>query len=373
MGCAHHVNSQRKKKNNNVDWDARAVELDEIIQWGKDNSKNSYDCIVTVSGGKDSTRQAFYARDDLGLKPLLVNSAYTPEQYHERGTYNLANLIEHGFDTISMGLNPQIWKKLMLESFLRRGNIFTASELALYAIPIHVAIAYKIPLVFLGENPLYTIGQQAGKVSGGDATGMKYCNTLKGGLPHDLMTDDVSMKDVYYYSYPSDDEIEYAQLRIVYLGYYIEDWSLLNNATFSIDRGLIKRDETPEKIGDYFGVTALDEEFKVVNQMIKYIKHGYGSVTDQMCVAINQGVKNRDEAIEIVKKYDGKCDQHYIDLFCNYVDITHEKFWEVVESYRGLHCWEKDDQGQWKLKGELPKTSKELGKPSQAEVINVSE
>src|SRR3989338_11510037 len=102
-----------EKKNGKIDWGARKKEIEEIIQWGRLNSKSSYDCIVTVSGGKDSTRQALFARDELKGKPLLVSCVYPPEQLHERGAQNLSNLISMGFDTLSVSLNPQVWKTLM--------------------------------------------------------------------------------------------------------------------------------------------------------------------------------------------------------------------------------------------------------------------
>lgn len=337
-----------------VDFIERRKELDEIVTWGKTNSRSSYDCIVTVSGGKDSMRQAFFARDELDLKPLLVNSAYPPEQLHERGAKNLGNLISHGFDTVSMSLDPQLWKKMMRASFFAYGNQAKSTEMALYSIPIHVAIAYKIPLVFLGENPLYVLGQQEGKAKGGNATGMHYSNTLEGGSPDKIAQNIASKKDTYFYRYPSDDELDFGNLRIVYLGYYIEDWSLLKNAELGIENGLIIRDDNPDNTGDYFGVSALDEEFKIVNAMIKYIKFGYGAVTDQVCIAMNNGLLSRKEGFEVVKKFDGKCAQYYIELFCDYLEITHDEFWEVVESYRGKDAWKKDQNGKWQLKANYP-------------------
>lgn len=336
-------------KKQTVDWEERVRELKEIIDWGRKNTRSSYDCIVTVSGGKDSMRQAFFARDELGLKPLLVSSVYPPEQLHERGADNLSNLIAHGFDTISMSLNPQVWKKMMRNAFFRFANQAKSTELALYAIPIHVAIAYKIPLIFLGENPLYTVGQREGKTEGGNARGMQYSNTLQGGDPDPLLSDDISPKDVYFYRYPSDDEIDYAKLRVVYLGYYIRDWSNNKNAKFSIERGLQTRLEPAEETGDTTNFSSLDEEFKIVNQMIKYVKFGYGTVTEQLLISVNDGLISRREAFEKVKKYDGKCHQRYIDMFCDYLNITEREFWEVVEGVRGKHVWQKNKRGEWEL------------------------
>lgn len=340
---------EEEKEKQTIDWDKRETELDEIVSWGKKNSKSSYDCIVTVSGGKDSLKQAMYARDELGLKPLLVSSVYPPEHLHERGAENLSNLISLGFDTLSISLNPQVYKKLMRQSFFKKVNIFNASEMALYAIPVHIAIAYKIPLIFLGENPALTIGEKHGNTDG-DASKMKHCNTLGGGKADWLLSDGVTRTDAHFYEYPPDEDMVAANLRLVYLGYYIKEWSGHNNAMYSIKHGLVTRDESPEKIGDLWGVSALDEDFRIVNQMIKYIKFGFGHVTDQVIDAIHLGKMTREEGLELVKKYDGKCDSLYIKKYCNYLEITEEEFWEVVERVRNKDIWELDNNGNWKLK-----------------------
>src|SRR6185436_11305402 len=120
--------------------------LDEIAEFGRRNNVSGYDCIIGVSGGKDSVRQVMYARDELGLKPLLVSCTYPPEQMSERGAKNLANIISLGFDLISVSPAPQTWKSLMREGFLRFGNWARSTEMALYASAPKVAIAYHIPL-----------------------------------------------------------------------------------------------------------------------------------------------------------------------------------------------------------------------------------
>lgn len=342
-----------KHRNSEIDWDERRRELDEIIQWGKDNTKTAYDCIVTVSGGKDSMRQAFYARDELGLNVLLVSSVYPPEQLHERGAANLSNLVAHGFDTVTLSLDSISWKEMMLQSFLRYVNWCKSTEMALYAIPIHVAIAYKIPLIFLGENPAYTTGESEGDSEGGDATKMKYSNTLGGGVPHDLMSDSISMKDVHFYTYPSDDDMEYGKLRIVYLGYYIEDWSGHRNAELAIEKGLETRDDPPEMTGDLWGFTGLDEDFRLVNQMIKQIKLGFGHVSEQVCESISHGDMTTEEGLKLILDYDGKCGEVYIERFCHYLGISKEKFWEVVESARDQDIWKKNEKGEWVLQFEI--------------------
>ncbi|MEQ8170225.1 MAG: N-acetyl sugar amidotransferase [Candidatus Eremiobacterota bacterium] len=333
-----------------TDWAKRREELNAIADWARSRNVSGYDCIVGVSGGKDSTRQSMYVRDELGLKPLLVSCTYPPEQQTERGAHNISNLISLGFDCICVSPNPQIWKVLMKQGFMKFGNWCKSTEMALYASAPHMAVAYHIPLIILGENPAIALGDMDVGSTGGDANKMKYCHTLGGGDPSPLLIDGITEKDIIFYRYPSDDEMEWANLRLIYLGYYIKDFTRFKNAEFGIKHGLKFRDDPLEDIGDVYGCEALDDDFVVENQMFKYLKFGFGKVTDQASEAIRLGMITREEAIELVRKYDGKCADRFIKRFCNYLEITLEEFWEVAEKFRNSNIWEKDCNGEWKLK-----------------------
>ncbi len=335
-----------------IDWKARRKELQQVAEFGRKHNVSGYDCIIGVSGGKDSTRQAMFIRDALGLKPLLVSYQYPPEQLTKRGVHNISNLVSLGFDCITIAPNPKVSKKLMLQGFLKYGNWVKATEMALYASAPKVAIAYHIPLIFLGENPAIALGDiEVGSVTG-DANKMKYAHTLQGGDPrkNKLATKEMTNQDLMLYTYPSDEEMEWAQLKIVYLGYYMKDFTRFKNAEFAIKHGLMIRNDPPEDIGDIYGFGALDDDYVVVNQMLKYLKFGFGQVTDQVAEAIRLGMMEREEAIKLVKKYDGKCADRFIERFCKYLGISKKKFWEVAESYRNKDIWEKDKQGDYKIK-----------------------
>lgn len=343
------------EQNDKVDWDARRKELEEIAEYGRKNNLFGYDCVIGVSGGKDSTRQALYVRDELGLNPLLVCNSYPPEQLADRGAHNLSNLIEMGFDCIISAPDPKIWKRLQWEGFEKHGNWCRATEMALYASAPKIAIAYHIPLIFLGENPAISLGSVDVGSTTGDANKMKYANTLGGGDPraNNLVPKDILDREIIPYVFPSDQEMEWAKLKLVYLGYYIKDFTRFKNAEFAIERGLQIRTEPSEETGNLYNFGALDEDFFVPHQMMKYLKYGFGQVVDEVCEAVRLGMMTREKAIEYVKKYDGKCAPRYIQQLCRYFGITEEKFWEIAESYRNKNIWEKDATGNWKLKVEL--------------------
>ena len=101
-----------------IDWNHRRKILDDIVAFGKENTSGTYDCIIGVSGGKDSTRQAIFVKETLKMNPLLVCLEYPPEQVTQIGVNNLSNLIELGFDCITIYPDPKIWKKLVKKGFL---------------------------------------------------------------------------------------------------------------------------------------------------------------------------------------------------------------------------------------------------------------
>ena len=139
-------------------------------------------------------------------------------------------------------------------------------------------------------------------------------------------------KDLIAYSYPSVEEFEEHNIHIVYLGWFLGDWSLNNNAMVSALNGLNLRHDNPANTGDLYGVTALDEDWVTLNQMIKYYKFGFGRATDYANEMIRTGEFSRSKGIEFVKRYDGACSEKYIADFCDFIGITPTEFWDKVRS-----------------------------------------
>ena len=331
-----------------VDWDERLKEIEEIVVFGKANNHSGYDCIIGVSGGKDSTRQAFYVKDVLKMNPLLVCLGYPPEQVTQRGVNNLSNMIRQGFDCITVNPAPQIWRKSMLRAFKEYTNYGKSTELSLYSSVPRLAIAYQIPLIWWGENAALQLGDlNVMGSSGSDGNNLRNMNTLAGGDITWLLNEEVKKSQLLQYCYPSEKEIINANIHIVFLGYFWKDWSLIDNGNFSALRGLEIRNEPPQDIGDQVGVSALDEDWTTLNQMIKYFKFGFGRITDYVNEDIRFGRMTRDEAIEIVRKYDGNCSLEYIRSFSEYLGITVEEFWEQVDKSVNTKLFEKKGIGEY--------------------------
>lgn len=330
-----------------VDWQERYEILLDLLSGYKRKSGQFFDCIIGVSGGKDSTRQALWVRDKLGLKPLLACLSYPPEQVTERGVENISNLIELGFDMVVSAPAPGTWRKLMRASFDKFTNWARSTELALFTSVPQLAIRYEIPLILWGENPGLQLGdlKTLGR-TGYDGNNLRYMNTLSGGA-HDWMLEaGVDARNLLPYQYPTPEEFEQHGLQIVYLGWFLGDWSLVNNGMYSCANGLHIREDSVVNTGDLHGVTSLDEDWVTLNQMIKYYKFGFGRVTDYVNEEIRLGRMSRDAGIAIVTEYDNACAPAYIESFCAYIDITVSDFWEHVRRSTNRDLFDIDASGR---------------------------
>ena len=316
-------------KNKELDYASRYQILENIISKYKKKSGDFFDCIIGVSGGKDSTRQAVWVRDKLGLKPLLVSLVYPPQQVNNLGAQNLSNLIELGFDVLISSPAPVVWQKLVKEAFLRFANWCRATEMALYSSVPKIALKNKIQLIFIGENQSFRDQKTIGS-KGWQYNNLISQNTLNGGNIEWMLETGIENKYLLPYQYPTHEEINKGGLEIVDLGWFIGNWDNLTNAKASSSIGLNIRSDTVLNTGDPVGVSALDEDWVTLNQMIKYYKFGFGKVTDYVNEDIRLGRIERDNGIKLINKYDGKCADIYIETFCNYIKISIEDFWDVV-------------------------------------------
>lgn len=344
-----------------IDWDARKKELQDIADWAKENSNCSYDCVIGVSGGKDSHYQVWYAKYKLGLNPLCVCNA--PDGRTKVGTHNLENLrSKFKVDLIEIRPDLEVMRALTKRDFLKFGNLVKSSEYSLWASAYRVAVEKGIPLVIQGENPELIFGLE-GKVDGGNALTIKDNNTIEGCNADDLVinkdnarhyeTIEVPREKLDMFDFP--EELSYIKLietinklpsgenykelepktvdiKGVFLQYYDKNWGQVHNTLFSRSWGLKGRyDEEPVDMGRSARETSVDGDHLLVNQYLKYLKFGFGYETDWQCYLIREIGADRDEAIDAVKRLDNGCHPRYIKDFCDYIGITMEEFFMKLQ------------------------------------------
>jgi N-acetyl sugar amidotransferase len=335
-----------EQKTTVIDWRSRREELQLIAEEARRAADGPWHCVVGVSGGKDSTWQAMYVRDELGLNPLLVQFASSDGT--DLGRRNLENLVRLGFSLVSVQPNPRVARRLCRKSFYDYGNIVKYSEHALYTAPFRIAIDYDIPLVFFGENPALEAGDRNTGRAGWDATGIKFNNTL-GGQGIDIWRGDgIEEQDLLPYVFPTDEDMAHWGGRGIFMGYFV-DWAGWDNAVFAIRHGMECIDAAPRDIGIPYLHNSLDSNHgAVVNSMLKHLKLGFGHTTEFASYDLRTGRITRPEAIRLVKELDGRCHPRFVQDYCDWIGISVAEFWSVAERFRGP-MWRSENDGSHRL------------------------
>ena len=338
------------EKKKTIDWSGRSDEFKKIANWAKETTAGAWDCVLGVSGGKDSLWQAHQLRDKFYLNPLLV--MYVSSDVTELGRENAENLVKCGFDVLAIQPNPRVARLLAKKSFLEFGNIAKFSELALFSAPFRTAIENHIPLVLFGENPALEAGDTNIDNPGGDASGVKFSNTLSGAANDIWMCEGIENNDLTLYTFPTEEELRSWGGRGVFMGYFL-NWSGWENAIFSIAHGLTPHSAHYEDLGVHYKHHSIDSDFgAAVNFMLKHVKFGFGETTEQASYDVRAARITREEGAALVRRYDGKCSEEFILNFCNWIGITSDKFWDTVERFRGDMSVQ-TDKNDWALKNPI--------------------
>ena len=318
-----------------IDWSEREAKLDWFVKEAKNRARvrGTYDCALGVSGGKDSTFTALYAKEKLGLNCLLV-SAF-PDKITPEGRYNFDNLVNQGFDCIRIHVNPKLLASLMRRDFFKYLHFRKATEYPLWASVYTVAKEKNIPLIIQGENAALTLGVSEDMNTDWDASTVYKTNTIAGETALDHYPE-IPPSQLLLYKFP---DMSGWYGKAIWLNWFVKEWSQWGNAHFAIQNGLQVRDDTLDNLGRIHLWTCLDSNFHIVSQMHKYYKFGFGFATDEVCYDIREQRLTREEGFELIKKYDGKCARKYIQEFCEFIGISEVEHWQSVQKFKKYDLW----------------------------------
>lgn len=334
------------EKAKETDWGARFKELEKLCdKYRRDDGY--YDCIIAVSGGKDSHFQIYVMKELMHMNPLLVcvNSLFSMT---EAGRHNFRNMSEaFGCDTISLDLNRKATRKMVRIALEEWGSPTWVMDQAIYVFPIRMAIDLKIPLVIYGENVSYLYGGVTEEETYSAKDQIK--NTVARQVSLEFwLKRGISKKDLNQYIYPPEEEIEKSKLDPIYLSYFIP-WDGYHNYQIAKRYGFQNITHEWKREGFIEDYDQIDTLGYLVHAWLKYPKYGFARATDVACYWVWSGRITREEAIKLVKEHDHKLDQKALQDFLDFTGYTHKEFWDIVEKWYNREIFEKVD-GTWKLK-----------------------
>ena len=333
-----------KEKHEEIDWAAREKEFEEILSKYRGDG-STYDCIIPVSGGKDSVFQALTMRDRFKMNPLCVN--HLPCDITDVGWKNLIFLRDQGFDIIHIGANRKAYRKMVKIGFEKLGDCCWPEHIGIFTAPVRVAVQYKIPLLIWGENSQFEYGGPATKKDNNflDRNWLEQFQML-GYRISDVVHDGIDLNDIKTFHYPTDEEVQGVGVTGLFLGHFIK-WDTKLNTETALSLGWNRNPDGPVE-GAYNDIENLDCKWiGGLHDYMKFIKFGFGRATDQLCIEVRAGRMTRDEAIENLKNSsEGQVPWKYVPDFLEYLGITKEEFEATLDRFTNRRIFLCDENGK---------------------------
>jgi N-acetyl sugar amidotransferase len=304
--CAACRNFERRPT---IDWDARRRELIDILDRYKSKDGGNYDCIVPVSGGKDSTYQVVQLLE-LGMNPLCVTAS--TDDLSELGRTNIENIKRLGVDYIEVSVNPVVRRRMNKLALEQVGDVSWPEHVTIFTIPVRAAVQFNVPLLVWGENSQNEYGGPVAAAEDNVLTRrwLEEFGGLLGLRVSDLVGQEgIERKHLIQYTYPTDSELARVGVTGIFLGYYLP-WDGRRNAEIAIEHGFKTYDGPVE--GSLFDYENLDNHQTGIHDYFKFLKYGFGRCTDHVCLEIRRGRMTREEGMRIVQERDGRFPNVYL-------------------------------------------------------------
>lgn len=326
-------------------WIQRKKRFEEVIAPYLNKNNSNYDCLIPVSGGKDSFYQAHLMCKQYGLKPLLVTyhgNNYLPEGDHNR------DLMRQVFDADHIVWGPSVdtLKKLNKLTFKMMGDMNWQNHCGIMSAPIQMAVKFNIPLIIWGETNWDISGMYSPDDFVEFSARVRHEHDLRGYEWYDMLEHGLKEQDLMWAKYPSDEEILEVGVRGLYIGNFFK-WDPVKQTKLVMKNYDWKESEKPFE-RTYRRFSNLDDRYENgIHDLLKFIKFGYGRASDHASKDIKEGYMTREVGIEMVKKYDAVVSS---DLFywLDYVNMTEKEFWEIADTFRDPRVWWIENGKWWK-------------------------
>ncbi|MBI4256899.1 N-acetyl sugar amidotransferase [Candidatus Uhrbacteria bacterium] len=345
----------QEMKEKEIDWKQREEELLTLLDRHRSRD-GSYDCVVPGSGGKDSAFTSHLLKYTYGMNPLTVT--WAPHLYTDIGWKNMQSWIHTGgFDNVLFTPNGHVHALLTRLAFENLLHPFQPFIIGQRHVGPRVAVKWNIPLVFYGENQ----AEYGNNIEENFSPVMKrefyaFDQTLHelflGGVSAQELVDTkhVSVNDLNPYLPPKKEDIERTGVEVHYLGYYVK-WDPQECFYYaSANTGFQPNQERTE--GSYSKYSSIDDKIDPFHYYTTLIKFGIGRATYDAAQEIRNGKITREEGVALVRRFDTEFPQKYFQDFLNYLGLTQDQFWRVIDRWRSPHLW-KQENGEWILRQQV--------------------
>jgi N-acetyl sugar amidotransferase len=333
------------EKKKTLDWGARKLELESLLDKHR-RSDGEFDCMVPCSGGKDGSYVAYNLKHKYGMNPLCVT--ITPALSLPLGDQNLRAFVESGYNHISINPDHEAMRSLNKSGFIEMGFPYYGWLISIHTAVIRTAMAFGINFIFYGEdgeveyggstetskNPIYDVHYQK-KVY------------LEGGYEKVLAASGLSASQLNFFRFPSDDELNKNTLEFTHWSYF-ENWDPYRNYLIAKEHCGLKEAED-SNAGTFTNFSQNDQALYALHTYLMYLKFGFGRANQDACIEVRRGAMDREQAVNLVRLYDGHYPEEFMQLYLDYYQMTQAEFDAVLNRYANQELFENLD-GRWKPK-----------------------
>lgn len=325
-----------------LDWTSRQHELKDLLNKYR-STTGGFDCVVPVSGGKDGSYVSHQLKHKHGMHPLAVT--VTPALSLDLGNTNLRNYIDSGYNHIQISPDAKVMRALNRLGFIEKGFPYFGWLIAVQAAVVRLAVNLNIPLLFYGED---------GEVEYGGSTESKnraiynvgYMKKiyLEGGHELVLRSSGFSQSELYFFEFPTEAELKGRDLIITHWSYF-ESWDPYRNYLVAKEHCGLQEAPTNSS-GTFTNFSQNDQALYALHTYLMYLKFGFGRATQDAGIEIRRGAMTRDQAVNLVRLYDGHYPGEFIDTYLEYYQMTQTEFDAILDRWVNPRLFTKVD-GRW--------------------------
>lgn len=331
-----------KETKKTLDWKSREIELQKLLDQHRRNN-GDFDCLVPLSGGKDGSYVAYNLKHTYGMNPLCVT--ITPALPLTLGDENLRAFVKSGYNHISINPDYEAMRVLNKTGFIEMGFPYYGWLTSIVTSPIKIAIAHDINLIFYGEdgeveyggstetasNPIYDVDYQKRVY-------------LEGGYQKVLEASLLKKSQLYFFEYPSDAELKQREIQLTHWSYF-ENWDPYRNYLVAKEFCGLKEAEA-SNAGTFTNFSQNDQALYALHTYLMYLKFGFGRANQDASIEIRRGAMDRDQAVNLVRLYDGQHPAEFESLYLDYYQMSQAEFDGVIDRYANKELFEKTN-GKW--------------------------
>lgn len=314
-----------------IDWEERERKLRAILDHHKNAAKDrAYDCLLPVSGGKDSTFQAHILVRVYGMRPLAVT--FSHNWYTETGKRNLARLLET-FDLDHMQFTPKrsLVNRLARQSIFKIGDSCWHCHTGVGAFPLQVAVKFGIRLLVWGESvaELGCKGSYEEAMQRDVFDESYFLKVSAKRSPEEMACDDILLRELEPFRVPTREEFIRSRLQGIHLGDYLF-WDDEKQVDF------IKKEygwEECEVEGTYKQYKSVECTMIGLHDYTKYLKRGFGRASDHAARDVRAGLMTREEAFALIRQIDSVRPK-ILEYFTQITGLTIEEIERAVKAQR---------------------------------------